>query len=94
MKAYWERIYNGVVKENPSFILMLGMCPTLAVTTSAMNGLGMGLSSLVVLAISNVVISLLRKVIPDEVRLPAYIVIVASFVTVVELLMQAYMQSL
>ena len=87
MKAYWERIYNGVVKENPSFILMLGMCPTLAVTTSAMNGLGMGLSSLVVLAISNVVISLLRKVIPDEVRLPAYIVIVASFVTVVELLM-------
>ena len=62
MKAYWERIYNGVVKENPSFILMLGMCPTLAVTTSAMNGLGMGLSSLVVLAISNVVISLLRKV--------------------------------
>ena len=80
MKAYWERIYNGVVKENPSFILMLGMCPTLAVTTSAMNGLGMGLSSLVVLAISNVVISLLRKVIPDEVRLPAYIVIVASFV--------------
>lgn len=94
MKAYWERIYNGVVKENPTFILMLGMCPTLAVTTSAINGLGMGLSSLVVLAISNLVISLLRKVIPDEVRLPAYIVIVASFVTVVELLMEAYMQSL
>ncbi len=94
MKAYWERIYNGVVKENPAFILMLGMCPTLAVTTSAINGLGMGLSSLVVLAISNVVISLLRKVIPDEVRLPAYIVIVASFVTVVELLMEAYMESL
>lgn len=94
MKAYWERIYNGVVKENPAFILMLGMCPTLAVTTSAINGLGMGLSSLVVLAISNVVISLLRKVIPDEVRLPAYIVIVASFVTVVELLMEAYLESL
>ena len=94
MKAYWERIYNGVVKENPSFVLMLGMCPTLAVTTSAINGLGMGLSSLVVLAISNVVISLLRKVIPDEVRLPAYIVIVASFVTVVELLMQAYLETL
>ncbi len=94
MKAYLERIYNGVVKENPSFILMLGMCPTLAVTTSAINGLGMGLSSLVVLVVSNVVISLLRKLIPDEVRLPAYIVIVASFVTVVELLMQAYMQSL
>lgn len=94
MNAYSERIYNGVVKENPSFKLMLGMCPTLAVTTSAINGLGMGLSSLVVLAISNLAISLLRKLIPDEVRLPAYIVIVASFVTVVELLMQAYMQSL
>lgn len=94
MKGYWERIYNGVVKENPAFILMLGMCPTLAVTTSAINGLGMGLSSLVVLVISNVVISLLRKVIPDEVRLPAYIVIVASFVTVVELLMEAYMETL
>ena len=94
MKAYWERIHNGIVKENPAFILMLGMCPTLAVTTSAINGLGMGLSSLVVLAISNVVSSLLRKVIPDEVRLPAFIVIVASFVTVVELLMEAYMESL
>ena len=94
MKAYWERIYNGIIEENPAFILMLGMCPTLAVTTSAINGLGMGLSSLVVLAISNVVISLLRKVIPDEVRLPAFIVIVASFVTVVELLMEAYMESL
>ena len=94
MKAYWERIYNGIVKENPAFILLLGMCPTLAVTTSAINGLGMGLSSLVVLAISNVVISLLRKVIPDEVRLPAFIVIVASFVTVVELLMEAYLESL
>ena len=90
MKAYWERIHNGIVRENPAFILMLGMCPTLAVTTSAINGLGMGLSSLVVLAISNVVISLLRKMIPDEVRLPAFIVIVASFVTVVELLMEAF----
>ena len=94
MKAYWERITNGIFKENPALILMLGMCPTLAVTTSAINGLGMGLSSLVVLAISNVVISLLRKMIPDEVRLPAFIVIVASFVTVVELLMEAYMESL
>ena len=94
MKALWERIYNGIIKENPALILMLGMCHTLEVTTSAINGLGMGLSSLVVLAISNVVISLLRKVIPDEVRLPAFIVIVASFVTVVELLMEAYMESL
>ena len=94
MKAYWERITNGIFKENPALILMLGMCPLLAVTTSAINGLGMGMSTLVVLTISNVVISLLRKIIPDEVRLPAFIVIVASFVTVVELLMQAYLQSL
>ena len=94
MKPCVERLYNGIVKENPVFVLMLGMCPTLAVTTSAMNGVGMGLSSLVVLAISNLVISLLRKIIPDEVRLPAFIVVVASFVTVVELLMEAYMQSL
>ena len=94
MKPYAERLYNGIVKENPVFVLMLGMCPTLAVTTSAINGLGMGLSSLVVLAISNLVISLLRNIIPDDVRLPAFIVIVASFVTVVELLMEAYMESL
>ena len=94
MKPCVERLYNGIVKENPVFVLMLGMCPTLAVTTSAINGVGMGLSSLVVLAISNLVISLLRKIIPDEVRLPAFIVVVASFVTVVELLMEAYMQSL
>ena len=94
MKPRVERLYNGIVKENPVFVLMLGMCPTLAVTTSAINGVGMGLSSLVVLAISNLVISLLRKIIPDEVRLPAFIVVVASFVTVVELLMEAYMQSL
>ena len=85
-----ERIYNGVVKENPTLVLMLGMCPTLAVTTSAINGLGMGVSTLAVLVMSNLVISLLRKVIPDEVRLPAYIVIVASLVTVVQLLMEAY----
>lgn len=85
-----ERLYNGIVKENPTFILMLGMCPTLAVTTSATNAIGMGLSTMVVLIISNFVISLFRKLIPDEVRLPAYIVIVASFVTVVQLVMQAY----
>ena len=94
MKPYAERLYNGIVKENPVFVLMLGICPTLAVTTSAINGLGMGLSSLVVLAISNLVISLLRNIIPDDVRLPAFIVIVASFVTVVELLMEAYLPSL
>ena len=90
MNSYLERLYNGIVKENPTFILMLGMCPTLAVTTSAVNGFGMGVSTLAVLVVSNLVISLLRKVIPDEVRLPAYIVIVASLVTIVQLLLQAY----
>ena len=94
MKPWVERIYNGIVKENPSFVLMLGMCPTLAVTTSASNGIGMGLSSTVVLVMSNLLISLLRKVIPDGVRMPAFIVIVASFVTVVQFLMQGYLPSL
>ncbi len=89
-----ERLYNGIIKENPTFVLMLGMCPTLAVTTSAINGLGMGLSTCAVLMMSNLIISLLRKFIPDRVRMPAYIVIVATFVTVVELLMQAYVRPL
>ncbi len=91
MKSAFERLYNGIIKENPTFVLMLGMCPTLAVTTSAFNGLGMGLSTMVVLALSNLLISALRKVIPDKVRIPAYIVIVASLVTVVGLLMEAYL---
>jgi len=94
MKTCMERIYNGVLKENPVLVLMLGMCPTLAVTTNAVNGFGMGVSTMAVLIVSNLIISLLRKLIPDEVRLPAYIVIVASLVTVVELLTQAYFQSL
>ena len=94
MKPCMERIYNGILKENPALVLMLGMCPTLAVTTSAVNGFGMGVSTLTVLVVSNLVISLLRKVIPDEVRLPAYIVIVASLVTVVELLTEAYLPAL
>ena len=85
-----ERLVNGIVKEKPTFVLMLGMCPTLAVTTSAVNGLGMGLTTTVVLALSNVFISLLRGIIPDKVRIPAFIVIIASFVTVVELLLQGY----
>ncbi len=89
-----ERLYNGIVKENPTLVLTLGMCPTLAVTTSAVNGAGMGLASTVVLALSNLIISLLRNVIPDRVRMPAYIVIVASFVTVVEFLMQGFVPSL
>lgn len=85
-----ERLVNGILKENPTFVLMLGMCPTLAVTTSAVNGLGMGLTTMVVLALSNLFISILRNVIPDKVRIPAFIVIIASFVTVAELLLKAY----
>ena len=94
MKRAWERLYNGIIKENPVFVLMLGMCPTLAVTTAALNGLCMGLSTLAVLVMSNLMISALRKVIPDNVRMPAYIVIVATFVTVVQMLLQAYAVSL
>lgn len=85
-----ERLKNGIITENPTFVLMLGMCPTLAVTTSAVNGLGMGLTTMVVLALSNMFISMLRKVIPDKVRIPAFIVVIASFVTVVELLLKAF----
>ena len=94
MKQISERLYNGIIKENPTFVLTLGMCPTLAVTTSAINGLGMGLTTCAVLALSNLFISLLRKVIPDKVRIPAFIVIVASFVTMVQLLLEAYLPSL
>ena len=91
MNKYVERLYNGIIKENPTLILMLGMCPTLAVSTRAFNGIGMGLSTTAVLILSNFVISLLRKLIPDQVRLPAFIVVVASMVTVTELLMEAYL---
>ena len=89
-----ERLKNGIITENPTFVLTLGMCPTLAVTTSAVNGLGMGLTTMAVLALSNMFISMLRKVIPDKVRIPAFIVIIASFVTVVELLLKAFILSL
>ncbi len=94
MNKYLERIFNGVWKENPTVVLMIGMCPVLAVTTSATNGLGMGLSTLVVLILSNLLISLLRNIIPDEVRLPAYIGVAASLVTVVDLSMQAFTPAL
>ena len=87
-------LLNGLLKENPTFVLMLGMCPTLAVTTSAISGMGMGLTTMVVLALSNVIISLLRNIIPNKVRIPAFIVIIASFVTIMELLLQAYIPSL
>ena len=89
-----ERLKNGIITENPIFVLMLGMCPTLAVTTSAINGIGMGLSTTVVLILSNMLISAFRKVIPDGVRMPAFIVIVASLVTMVQFIMQAYTPSL
>ncbi|MBO4265797.1 MAG: electron transport complex subunit E [Lachnospiraceae bacterium] len=94
MKKCFERLINGLIKENPTFVLMLGMCPTLAVTTSAVNGVGMGLTTTVVLIMSNIIISMLRKVIPDGVRIPAFIVVIASFVTMVELLLKAYIPSL
>lgn len=94
MNRYIERLYNGIIKENPTFILMLGMCPTLAVTSSAIGGMGMGLTTTVVLIMSNILISMLRNIIPDKVRIPAFIVIVASFVTIVELVLQAYVSFL
>ena len=94
MNKYTERLYNGIIKENPTFVLMLGMCPTLAVTSSAINGIGMGLSTTVVLVMSNLLISMFRKVIPNGVRMPAYIVVVASLVTIVQFVMQAYTPAL
>ncbi|MBQ3277888.1 MAG: electron transport complex subunit E [Clostridia bacterium] len=94
MKKCLERLYNGLLKENPVLVLMLGMCPALAVSTRALNGIGMGLSTLAVLVLSNLIISCLRKVIPDQVRLPAYIVIVASLVTVTQMIIEAYLPSL
>ena len=85
---------KGFIKENPVFVLLLGLCPTLGVTTSAINGLGMGLATTFVLLGSNLVVSLIKNFIPDKVRIPAFIVIIASFVTMVELLMQAYVPAL
>mgnify|MGYP000884587701 CR=1 FL=1 len=89
-----ERLYNGIIKENPTFVLILGMCPTLAVTSSLINGAGMGLSTMAVLVLSNMVISMLRNIIPNGVRVPAFIVIVASFVTILQFLLEAYLPSL
>ncbi len=85
-----KNLTRGIIKENPIFVLLLGMCPTLGVTTSGTNGLGMGLATMFVLVLSNCFISLLKNVIPDKVRIPAFIVIIASFVTIVQLLMEAY----
>ena len=89
-----ERLYNGLIKENPTFVLMLGMCPTLAVTTSAINGAGMGLATTFVLVMSNMLISMLRKIIPDSVRLPAFIVVVAAFVTIVQFVLEGFVPAL
>lgn len=85
-----QLLTKGIIRENPTFVLMLGMCPTLGTTTSAFNGMGMGLATLFVLALSNVVISLIKNLIPDQVRIPAFIVVIAAFVTVVQLCMEAY----
>ncbi|MBQ3579822.1 MAG: electron transport complex subunit E [Bacteroidales bacterium] len=93
MKAT-QIIKNGLIKENPTWVLVLGMCPTLATTTSAINGMSMGLATTFVLLMSNIVISLLKSVIPDKVRIPAFIVVIATFVTVVQLVMQAYVPAL
>ena len=94
MNKYIERIYNGIWKENPIFVQMLGLCPTLAVTTSAINGIGMGLSTTAVLVAANALIAALRNLIPDRVRLPAEVVVVASFVTIIDMLMEGFVPSL
>ena len=90
----FKTFLNGLIKENPTFVLMLGMCPTLAVTTGVINGIGMGLSTTAVLICSNIVISMLRKFIPNKIRIASYIVIIAGFVTVVEMLLKAYVPAL
>ena len=87
-------ITKGILKENPIFVLVLGMCPTLGVTSSAINGMGMGVATMAVLIMSNMVIALIKNLIPDKVRIPAFIVVIASFVTIIEMLMQAYIPSL
>lgn len=87
-------LIKGIIKENPTFVLVLGMCPTLGTTTSAINGAGMGIATMFVLVLSNVAISLIKNIVPDKIRIPAFIVVIASFVTVIQLLMQAYVPSL
>ena len=92
--SHLSNLTRGLFRENPTFVIVLGMCPTLATTSSAINGMGMGLATLFVLMGSNVVISLIARFIPDKVRIPSYIVVIATFVTIIDLLMQAYTQSL
>ncbi len=94
MKNYSKVLINGLIKENPTFVLLLGMCPTLGTTSSALNGMSMGLATTFVLVCSNVVISLVKNLIPDMVRIPSFIVIIASFVTALQMLMQAYVPAI
>ena len=94
MKKYWSIFTNGLMKENPLLVLMIGLCSSLAVTTSLSNGLGMGLAMTFVLLMSEVIISLFRKLIPDSIRIPVFIIVIATFVTIVDLLMQAYVPAL
>ena len=89
-----QLITRGIIKENPTFVLILGMCPTLGVTSSAINGMGMGVATMAVLIMSNMVISLIKGIVPDKVRIPVFIVVIASFVTIIEMLMKAYVPSL
>ena len=93
-KTFWGALVNGLLFENPTFVLMVGMCPTLAVTTAASNAIGMGLSTTVVLVCSNLFISLLRNLISEKIRIPAFIVVIASFVTIVEMALKAYLPEL
>lgn len=93
MMKYFNIIYNGIVKENPTFVLLLGMCPTLATTTSAINGMSMGLATMFVLVCSNFVISLMKNIVPDKVRIPVFVVVIASFVSTLQMLMEAYLPS-
>ena len=89
-----QLITKGILKENPTFVLILGMCPTLGVTSSAINGMGMGVATMAVLIMSNMVIAMIKNLIPDKVRIPAFIVVIASFVTIIEMLMKAYVPAL
>ncbi len=94
MKNFIKTLTNGIINENPTFKLLLGMCPTLATTSSAINGMGMGLSTMAVLICSNLFISLLRNVIPDKVRIPCFVVVIATFVTIVDMVLEGFVPSL
>lgn len=91
---YLQIINNGIIKQNPTFVLLLGMCPTLATTTSGINGMSMGLATMFVLICSNIVISLMKKLIPDAVRIPVFVVVIASFVTILQMCMKAFLPSM